>query len=194
MLRLLAVMAVILGGLGGPAVAQTVTADSVKVADTLMFDQTGMLDDTNPATSPVNFEKRLSQNPTVALFKSMVVPGLGQLGNKKYFKAVLYAGLDAWFVGAAIHYGRQTSDFRDLFESATEIDTRNELYDLYMDRKDERNKFTWFAVIITFVAAFDAYADAHLSGYPERVDEGTLGLRIEPIDPGGVMASITYDF
>lgn len=193
MLRVVIVMAAWVC-LAGSASAETTEADSVKAADTLMFDERGMLDGTNPATSPLNFETRLTQNPTVALFKSMAVPGWGQLGNKKYFKAVLYAGLDAWFVGAAIHYGRQASDYRDRFESAIDTDVRNRLYDLYLDRKDERNKFTWFAVIITFVAAFDAYADAHLSGYPSRVDEGALGLKIEPTDPVGVMASITYDF
>ena len=41
------------------------------------------------------------------------------------------------------------------------ISDRNEYYDLYQDRKDERNKFTWFAVITAFVSMFDAYVDAH---------------------------------
>jgi hypothetical protein len=42
----------------------------------------------------------------------MLLPGWGQLGNRRYLKAILFAGLDAWFVGAAIHYGRQAREFR----------------------------------------------------------------------------------
>jgi hypothetical protein len=168
--------------------------DSLKVVDTLVFSETNLLANSNPVTSPINFEERLTQKPTVALLKSMVVPGWGQVGNKSYFKAVLFAGLDAWFVGAAIHYGRQASDFRDRFENTVEINSRNELYDLYLDRKDERNKYTWFAVIVTFVSMFDAYADAHLSGYPRYVDDNKIGFRLDPTLDGGVNASVSVNF
>ena len=41
-------------------------------------------------TDTTQYEKRLTQNPTTALFKSMFVPGLGQIGNRKYFKAGVF--------------------------------------------------------------------------------------------------------
>ncbi|UCE24698.1 MAG: hypothetical protein JSU74_01210 [Candidatus Zixiibacteriota bacterium] len=169
-------------------------ADSTHLSDTLLFDGTGLLEHSQPVTSDVNFEKRLRQNPTVGLFKSMFVPGWGQLGNRRYTKAVIFAGLDAWFIGAAIHYGRQASDFKVRFDLATDLDDRRELYDLYLDRKDERNKFTWFAVIITFISMFDAYVDAHLSGYPHRIEENSLTLDIRPAEGGGFMARVALDF
>ncbi|UCD64453.1 MAG: hypothetical protein JSW34_03195 [Candidatus Zixiibacteriota bacterium] len=177
------------------AAADTTYTDSSVAVDTLLFDDTGLLEGTNPATSPINFEERLTQNPTGALFKSMLIPGWGQLGNRKYFKAVLFAGLDAWFIGSAIHYGQQASDFREQFDASTDPTARNEFYDLYLDRKDERNKFTWFAVIITFVSMFDAYADAHLSGYPKRLDDDAqVGLRVRPSGRDGFLAAVTVDF
>ena len=172
----------------------TTDVDSVHIADTLLFDGAGLFQHTNPITSDINFEKRLYQNPTVGLFKSMVVPGWGQLGNHRHTKAVIFAGLDAWFIGAAIHYGKQASDFRDRFEAAVDTTNRNELYGLYLDRKDERNKFTWFAVIITFISMFDAYVDAHLSGYPAKIDDNDLKVDIRPMEGGGIAAAVTLDF
>lgn len=168
--------------------------DSTRLSDTLLFDGMGLLEHSQPVTSDINFEKKLRQNPTAGLFKSMFVPGWGQLGNRRYTKALIFAGLDAWFIGAAIHYGGQASDFRDRFDLATDLDARRELYDLYLDRKDERNKFTWFAVIITFISMFDAYVDAHLSGYPQKIEENSLSLDIRPVESGGFMAIVALDF
>ena len=178
----------------GEAWCDTTDVDTSYIADTLLFDGAGLLQHANPVTSDIDFEKRLYQNPTVGLFKSMVVPGWGQLGNHRKTKAVIFAGLDAWFIGAAIHYGKQASDFRDRYDAAIDIDNRNELYDLYMDRKDERNKFTWFAVIITFISMFDAYVDAHLSGYPAKIEDNELSADIRPMEDGTLAAAITLDF
>lgn len=168
--------------------------DSVRVIDTVLYDGSGLLEHASPVTSEINFEKRLHQNPTVGLFKSLVVPGWGQIGNRRYMKAIVFAGLDAWFIGAAIHYGDQAADFRLRFESSEDLVLRRELYELYLDRKDERNKFTWFAVIITFVSMFDAYVDAHLSGYPGKADDSGLSLDISPTRDGGFLASISMEF
>ncbi len=154
-----------------PPSADSSTVDSTVVIDTVLFRQTGLLAGYLPVTDTTNLERRLIQNPTVALFKSALIPGWGQWGNHEYIKAVIFFGLDAWCVGAAIHYGRQASDFREKYESSTIISQRNDYYDLYSDRKDERNKFTWFAVIVTFVSMFDAYVDAHLSGFPRLEGE-----------------------
>lgn len=148
-----------------------VGADSLKdttvAVDTTLYRPGHALDEYLPVTDTINLEKRLSANPTVALFKSMLIPGWGQLDNGSPVRAIIYAGLDAWFIGAAIHYKKQAADFRDLFNQSTEIEQRNDYYALFNDRRDERNKYTWFAVIVTFVAMFDAYVDAHLSGFPE---------------------------
>ena len=119
--------------------------DTLKKTDTLLYVEEGELATTAFVTDSINYETRLRQNPTTALFKSMVGPGWGQWGNGRKVKAVIYAGLDAWMVVSAIHYGRQASDFKSAFENSTDISLRREYYDLYLDRKDERNKFTYLS-------------------------------------------------
>ena len=171
----------------------TTSIDTLSV-DTVLYRPGQLLIPYRPVTDPENLEKRLSQNPTVALIKSVFVPGLGQLGNRRYVKAAFFMGLDAWFVGSAIHYGRQASDFRDQYEMSADTTTRNDYYNLYQDRKSERNKFTWYAVIVTFFSMFDAYVDAHLSGFPQKTDEDRVSFNLHSSPGGEVAASISISF
>ncbi|MFQ5499400.1 MAG: DUF5683 domain-containing protein [Candidatus Zixiibacteriota bacterium] len=165
--------------------------------DTLLIPRSGRFDAMAPITSSVNYEEHLGQNPTRAFFKSLLVPGLGQIGNRRYVKTALFAALDTWFIGSAIHYGRQAADFRSQFdETPGELITlRQELHGLEQDRRDERNKFTWFAVIVTLVSGVDAYVDAHLSGYPSQKQASSSTIGFEPIFRGkSVLASISLTF
>ncbi len=168
--------------------------DALMNVDTTIYRPGQILTPYTEVTNPQNLESRMYQNPTKALFKSLLVPGWGQVGNRQYLKAVIAAGLDTWFIASAIHYGRQAADFRRRFEEATDVTNRNALHDLYEDRKDERQKFTWFAIIITFVSMFDAYVDAHLSGFPRRPASHEIGLEIGPLSDGMMAATATVSF
>ena len=174
--------------------ADSTMVDTAGQVDTLLFEKTDLFSGVSPVTNPENFETRMYQKPTAALFKSMVIPGLGQWGNRRYVKALFFAGLDAWFIGSAIHYGGQAADFRDRWAQTDDIEDANALYSLYEDRRDERNKFTWFAVIVTFVSMFDAYVDAHLSGFPRAEDGRDLSLELAPVPGQAISATLTYSF
>jgi hypothetical protein len=176
------------------AQSDSTLVDTTASVDTVLYRPGTSLAPYSPVTNPENFERHLYQNPTAALFKSMLVPGWGQLGNRRYFKAVLFFGLDVWFVGSAIHYGRQSADFREKFENDTTIADRNEYYSLYEDRRDERNKLTWFAVIVTFVSMFDAYVDAHLSGFPQATKSDAVSFDVQPSREGGIAAYVSISF
>jgi hypothetical protein len=173
----------------------SVAVDSVVVVDTMLFDIQEQLSNTSNVTDSSNFEKRLIQTPTKALFKSMVIPGWGQFGNKKPFKALIFAGMDAWMILSAVHHGKKANDLFDQFESTDDLDLRRQYYSMYLSRKDQRNKFTWFAVIISFVSMFDAYVDAHLSGYPE-VEDNIKGVTMEiiPDNINGTLIQFSYHF
>jgi len=174
--------------------SDSLPADTSITVDTVLYEPGDLLAAYSPVTNPVNLEKHLYQNPTVALFKSMLVPGLGQIGNRRYFKAAIFFGLDAWFVGSAIHYGRQAANFRSKYESDTTTTGRNAWYSLYDDRRDQRNKFTWFAVIVTFVSMFDAYVDAHLSGFPVADQHSAMSFEVQPYRERGIAASLALSF
>jgi hypothetical protein len=156
-------------------------ADSSQVdvsLDTVLFDPPPDKAVAGQVTNPIDLEGHLYQKPTVALFKSLFVPGLGQLGNHRYLKAAFFAGIEGWFIGSVIHYGRQAADAKQLFENAPTTAVRNHWYSFYDNKRKNRNKFAWFAGITIFVSMFDAYVDAHLSGSPtdKRNDRFTVAF------------------
>ncbi|MDF1546122.1 MAG: hypothetical protein P1R58_13595, partial [bacterium] len=92
-----------------------------------------------------------------------------------------------------LHYKKQAADFLERYEQSDVLTQRNELYDLFNDRRDERNKYTWFAIITTFVAMFDAYVDAHLSGFPSK-EERHLSLDMDRTEDGTVLTKLSFNF
>jgi len=173
------------------------TADSTHVVDTVLYNPGNIFDNAAPVTAGTNFEKHLTQNPTIGMFKSMAVPGWGQVGNRDWIKAAVFFGLDAWFVASAIHYKGKASDLYDLYEGTPHTNNvlRGEYYDRYQQQKDQRNKFTWFAVFTTLASMLDAYVDAHLSGYPSKKAEDGVSLSLEPglvVESAGAKFSIRF--
>lgn len=145
-----------------------------------------------PVTDSSNLEKRLRQSPTGALFKSLVIPGWGQMSNGKPVKALIYAGLQGWCIGAAIHYGGSASNFKDSYEASTDVSIRQQYYAMYKDRRQERNKYLFFLGLTTLVSVFDAFVDAHLSGSPAH-PERAVGFDLRPAQ-GGMQASLALRF
>jgi hypothetical protein len=177
-------------------VSDSLTAPIELPVDTVLFHPGGMLAAYGAVSDSINREKRLRQKPMYGLFKSMVLPGWGQFGNGRHIKAAVYFGLEVWMVVGAIHYGGQASDFRRAFDATPRdaVNLRNDYYSLYRDRQDERNKMTWFAVIVAFVSMFDAFVDAHLSGFPRNEDDQDVTLQIAPTDEHGVAARLSLRF
>ena len=171
-------------------------ADSALHVDTILFAPGTELVAYGSVGDSLDREKCLRQKPMFALFKSMVVPGWGQIGNGRYIKAAVYFGLEAWMIGGAIHYRQQASDFRQLFDETPRdaVSLRNDYYSLYRDRQDECNKYTWFAVIVAFFSMFDAYVDAHLSGFPRQGEDSDLTLQVAPTEKNGVTAALSLRF
>lgn len=175
-------------------VAIDTTAVPAVKKDTIQFSPPYIEGGKVEVTDTINYEKHLSQNPTVALFKSMFVPGLGQIGNHRYFKAGLFIVLETWFVAEAIHFGTQASDYKSKFENETDVYLRDQYYQTYQDRRGSRNKYTWFAGITIFVSMFDAYVDAQLSGAPDRPHENKFDIDVRPDDRGGANLSLSLRF
>jgi hypothetical protein len=174
-----------------------VVVDSVAAptsVDTLLFVPDRTISRAADVANPADLEKHLTQPPTLALFKSLLVPGLGQLGNHKYFKAALFGGLESVFIVAAIHYEQQAHDARELYTAAVDQNTRRVWYYFFDNKRKNRNKYIWFAGLTVFVSMFDAYVDAHLSGSPADSRNDRFTLDVLPNDGGGISAAIGYNF
>ena len=135
------------------------------------------------------------QVPTVALFKSMLVPGLGQIGNRSYLKAGIIIGLESVLIGAIVHWADKTKDARNRLDAETDPNLRPGLYNTFSDNKDKRNFYSWLLGTTIFISMFDAYVDAHLSRFPKDPDlkEG-LSFDIGPDGSELISAGLTFRF
>ena len=151
-------------------------------------------------------KSRTIQNPSAALFKSMVVPGWGQVGNKKYIKAGFVIGLESLLFLKWLRFRRKTADARADFEDAPDTEpNKTFLFNKFQATRNDPNLFAWLTGTVIFISMFDAFVDAHLSGFPKAKAEENVevgddgGLSLAPF-PGSVNepavwgAQIKYSF
>ncbi len=114
-----------------------------------------------------------------ALLRSVAVPGWGQFYNHKYIKSAVVFGAESFFIIKSVQWWKKTEDQYDLVqqsESGRDFTT-------YLNYRDRRNDYLWLTGLAVFLSMFDAYVDAHLSGFdvdltPDFEDEA-VGAHIK---------------
>lgn len=143
--------------------------------------------------------KRFIPNPTKATWMALVIPGGGQIYNRKFWKLpIFYAG----FAGCAYALnwnGRMYKDYSNAYKDAVNNDwesknitdlippnylshvSQSQLTDLLRKRKDTYRRYrdlSIFAFIgVYLLSVVDAYVDAELSNFDITPD---LSMRVEP--------------
>jgi hypothetical protein len=130
--------------------------------------------------------------PTEALFRSLFVPGWGQLSNGKYIKAGVVIALETVLIGTVVHYAEKTSDTKDKFTYASNEIEKARFFSEFKSAKSQRNRFSWFLGTLVFLSMFDAYVDAHLAQFPKF--EEKLSLDLVPREDGLLEISLTCRF
>jgi len=130
-------------------------------------------------TKPVEDRKR--QSPGAAMLKSAFVPGWGQLGNRKYFKAALVIGGETYLFLRWLDFRNQTVDARAAFESVEDdLTLRRQLFSEFDTVRDKRNFYAWLTGTLIFVSMIDAFVDAHLAKFPATEKEFSFQLTPPP--------------
>jgi hypothetical protein len=110
--------------------------------------------------------------------RSGILPGWGQLANRKPVKAAILAGVyTGWAVGALM----AESDRRDIDGRLNGGDDPDLVAELN-DAVDRRNFRMWMMGATMIYAMLDAYVDAHFRGYDE-----TWSFGVTPDEPGLAM-------
>ena len=107
-------------------------------------------------------DSSLIKNPNIALRLSLI-PGIGQIYNKKYFKTILIWSTTYYIVNQYIKYSKD--GYNSQYCSQYTIYNQNEC------RIRNRNIYAWSIVGIYMLQLIDAYVDAHLSSFPMKVKE-----------------------
>jgi hypothetical protein len=129
--------------------------------------------------------------PTGALLRSLVIPGWGQVYNKKYIKAVLYGATEIYL----IHYVRwrwnQMDEHQWNFQNTDDPEYKAEQFSLYEKSRDSRNLHLWLTGLVVLTSMFDAYVDAHLANFDEQ--DKAFEVYLAP-ERDRVQLSLVYNF
>lgn len=145
--------------------------------------------------------------PSKAAFYSAILPGLGQIYNKRYWKAPLVWGGLAGGIAVYSFNNTEYNRYRDAFKRRQAGFTDDEFYDINGDgvgpdvseaglqdaqERFQRDRDLWLVLTIGFYAlnVIDANVDAHLKQY--NVDE-RLGYDIKPfLDFNEITGNLNY--
>lgn len=126
------------------------------------------------------------KSPMRASLYSAIFPGMGQIYNKKYWKAPLVWGLLGTGIGVVVHYNNQYKEYRGYYLDKLygyELDnpTLNNLSVRQLANiQDDKKRIRDYAIALTALAYIlnivDASVDAHLYGIKKDSD-----LSFEPV-------------
>lgn len=171
------------------AAAETDTARLAQVNDSLLKD----------APQELKIRKQFVPDPKRALWLSLVLPGAGQIYNRKFWKLpIIYGG----FLGCtyALMWNQQmyhdysqayldimdddptTDSYMDMLPPRYDITGREEQFkELFKNRRDRYRRFRDLSVFcfvgVYLISVIDAYVDAQLSVFDISPD---LSMRLQP--------------
>ena len=192
-----------------PPLQAVVPADSIATADSIAAENKKKL--LEMTSAPVlkesevpadSLKKEIDQkiwvpNPTKATWLALVIPGGGQIYNRKYWKLPIFYGGFAGCAYAltwnskmykdystaykdAMNGNMQSSSITDLLPPGYKI-SENQLKELLRKRKDTYRRYrdlSIFAFIgVYLLSVIDAYVDAELSNFDITPD---LSMKVEP--------------
>lgn len=155
---------------------------------------------TSGPVQPVNvFEQdSLVKSPLGAILRSAVVPGWGQFYNGSHKKIFVFLAADLSMLGMYVYKDRRVSDLRALRSRARKqrdndpfifpekeaaLDAAINFYTGKLDGAlDDRNQYGWYLAIFYLLGIVDAYIDAHLFQFDEKIEN--LGNRSVDVDFG----------
>lgn len=181
------------------------TADSLKLTDLEAPVDTAALIKQNDSIQqammlPENTRTRFIPNSNRSIWLALVIPGGGQIYNRKYWKLpIVYGG----FVGCAYaltwnnrmykDYSQayldimdddpHTNSYENFMPRGVNVDDRLQYYqDLFKKRKDFYRRYRDLSIFcfigVYLLSVIDAYVDAELSDFDISKD---LSIKIEPV-------------
>ncbi len=137
------------------------------------------------------FVKKRAMNPLApskAAFYSAVIPGLGQIYNKRYWKVpIVWAAIGGTIYGYTF-YDRQYRNARTVFKrkrvglpsdeiTTISADASNEALERFQNaRQNDRDQFLLATILLYALNIIDANVDAHLK--PFNIDDD-LGIKMD---------------
>ena len=115
-------------------------------------------------------EDERAKNPNIALKKSLIFPGVGQLYNDQKIKGYTLIAAELF---SLYNFNENRKKYKDFNESY------GKSQDYYLR---ERNRFAWIAIGLYFYGILDSVVEAHLDDFDKIVRENDPLLNTGDID------------
>jgi len=175
--------------------ANTQARDTTAVDTALLTISSNMLKDLRPKRDLANFKP----DPIRAMWLGLVLPGAGQLYNRKYWKLPIVYGGFLGCVYALTWNGQMLSDYSQAYLDITDSDPLTKSYEkmlppnysiegkearfqgIFKSKKDTFRRFRDLSIFafagVYLLSVIDAYVDAELSTFDISHD---LSLHLQP--------------
>lgn len=152
-----------------------------------------MVDDekytSNPKKEKLGFKSMFEGNPGRAALYSALLPGAGQIYNKKWLKAPIVWGMEGTAIGFIIYYKDLFYEFDLAYKGVLRSEitsyrgiTSAAALEQYRDRFKKSRDYSYIALAVAHVLNIaDAFVDRHLMEFD--IDED-ISLRIGPAQHG----------
>ncbi len=114
-----------------------------------------------------DLEEEIKKTPKKAFYFS-IVPGMGQLYNKKIIKSALVVGLE---VAAYLSWKENSIKYNTYDQNYFPLAKNSYL--------KKRNKYAWWIGIVYFYSMIDAVVDAHLHPFNHLMDSPIIQEQTE---------------
>ena len=100
-----------------------------------------------------------AKNPNIALKRSLIFPGVGQLYNDQKIKGYTLIAAELFSLYSVNENRKKYKDYNESY---------NKSQDYYLR---ERNRFAWIAIGLYFYGILDSVVEAHLDDFDKIVKE-----------------------
>ena len=107
------------------------------------------------------------KDPLKALTLSAVVPGVGQVYAESYFHGTVFFSLNAYLIYKIVSKQMESSDYHDQWKQDPD---NEELEQKYLDSFESRNMHIWLWAFTYILNLMDAYVEATLYNFDERIN------------------------
>jgi hypothetical protein len=104
-------------------------------------------------------EEEQLKDPKIALNRSLIIPGAGQLYNNQKIKGYALMAGEILALWSFNENRKKYNNYDDSYANSKEYYLR------------ERNRFAWIAIGLYFYGVLDAVVEAHLDNFDEIVEE-----------------------
>ncbi|NIM58550.1 MAG: hypothetical protein GTO16_06360 [Candidatus Aminicenantes bacterium] len=99
----------------------------------------------------------LNQKKISSLQKSLLIPGWGQLAEKRYIEGVLFLSAEIFCIYKIFSYNHKGNDYYDLYKKADNVSDATQYRDLTEKYDTRRNRFILAAAGVWIINLIDIY-------------------------------------